>query len=98
MEYKKPQINGPALIFFEKNTAFILKKLCSLILLLEEHKMKENKFLKKLRTFVDGEANTPFEYFMLFVIIVNTVSLGLETSPSILNKYGNILFWIDQIV
>lgn len=80
MEYKKPQINGPALI-----------------LLLEEHKMKENKFLKKLRTFVDGEANTPFEYFMLFVIIVNTVSLGLETSPSILNKYGNILFWIDQI-
>lgn len=59
--------------------------------------MKEKTFFKNLQSFVDGEANTPFEYFMLLVIIINTISLGLETSPSILCKYENILFWTDQI-
>lgn len=59
----------------------------------------ENKksFLKKLRRFVDGEADTPFEYFMLMVVIVNTVVLGLETSPELAAQYGRIFFVIDQI-
>lgn len=56
-----------------------------------------NSFLKKLRRFVDGEADTPFEYFMLIVVIVNTVVLGLETSQTLAAKYGNIFFLIDQI-
>ena len=54
-------------------------------------------FSKRLRKFVDGEADTPFEYFMLLVVIVNTISIGLETSPSVFEKYGNTLFWIDQV-
>lgn len=56
-----------------------------------------NSFLKKLRRFVDGEVDTPFEYFMLFVVIANTVVLGLETSQSLAAKYGNIFFLLDQI-
>lgn len=40
----------------------------------------KNNTLVKLRNYVDGEADTPYEYFMLLVIIVNTVSIGLETS------------------
>ena len=59
----------------------------------------ENKksFLKKLRRLVDGEADTPFEYIMLIVVIVNTVVLGLETSPELAAQYGRIFFVIDQI-
>ena len=56
-----------------------------------------NSFLKKLRKIVDGEADTPFEYFMLFVVIVNTIVLGLETSSTLADKYGKIFFLIDQI-
>lgn len=59
-------------------------------------KMERKIFLEKLRTYVDGEANTPFEYFMLLVVVVNTISLGFETSPSIFEQYGKILFFIDQ--
>lgn len=57
----------------------------------------ENSFCNRLRRFVDGEADTPFEYFMLLVVIVNTISIGLETSPSVFEKYENALFWIDQV-
>ena len=56
-----------------------------------------NNKLINLRNYVDGEADTLYEYFMLLVIVVNTVSLGLETSKSISANFGNILFWIDQI-
>jgi len=56
-----------------------------------------NSFFIKLRRFVDGEADTHFEYFMLVVVIVNTVILGLETSPSLEKVYGKIFFLIDQI-
>ena len=59
--------------------------------------MNENKSLKKLRKFVDGEADTPFEYFMLLVVIVNVIVLGLETSPALSSKYGKIFFWTDQV-
>ncbi|MBO4319167.1 MAG: ion transporter [Treponema sp.] len=57
----------------------------------------ENHFLTKLRRFVDGEADTPFEYLMLLVVIVNTVVLGLETSPSLAAEHGDLFFLIDQI-
>ena len=60
-------------------------------------KRKGNNFCEKLKFYVDGEADTLFEYFMLLVVIVNTVTLGLETSPSIEAKYSDLLFWIDQI-
>lgn len=57
----------------------------------------KNNSLAKLRTFVDGEADTPFEYFMLLVVVVNTITLGMETSPSMQTQYGTLLLWIDQI-
>ena len=43
-------------------------------------------FSNRLRKFVDGEANTPFEYFMFLIVVINTVSIGLETSPSFFEK------------
>ena len=56
-----------------------------------------NYFLSKLRLYVDGEADTLFEYFMLLVVILNTIVLGLETSPDLAAKYGSEFFLIDQI-
>lgn len=59
--------------------------------------MNYNKFSLKLRRFVDGEADTPFEFIMLIVIIINSITIGLETSPDIQACYGKLLFYIDQI-
>lgn len=53
--------------------------------------------LKKWRGFVDGDADSPYEYFMLLVIIVNTVSLGIETSKNISSEFRYNLFLIDKI-
>lgn len=63
----------------------------------EENDQTGKNFFTRLRRFVDGEADTFFEYFMLLVVIVNTVVLGLETSPDISEKYGRVLWIIDQI-
>lgn len=60
-------------------------------------KIINKQFIQNLRNYVDGEADTPFEYFMLMVVIVNTVVLGLETSPELAAQYGRIFFVIDQI-
>lgn len=60
--------------------------------------MKSNKNkLDNLRKFVDGEVNTSYELIMLLVIIVNIVSLGIDTSRNISPNLKNVLFWIDQV-
>ena len=53
--------------------------------------------LKEWQHYVDGDADSPYEFFMLFVILVNTASLGLETSKNISEEFKNILFYADQI-
>lgn len=59
---------------------------------MKPHKTK----LDRLRKFVDGEVNTSYELIMLLVIIVNIVSLGIDTSRNISPNLKNVLFWIDQ--
>ena len=51
---------------------------------------------KILRRLVDDTPNSIFEYFILIVIIVNMVSMGLET-VSTLSEYRHIFFIIDQV-
>ena len=53
--------------------------------------------LAKLRKFADGKADTRYELFMLFVIIVNIVSLGIETARNIPDFLRSFFFWTDQI-
>lgn len=60
-------------------------------------KQSDSSILLRLRKFVDGDADTPFEYFMLLVVIVNTASLGFETSAALMSKYSEVFFLIDQI-
>lgn len=58
---------------------------------------KIRKKLLDLRKYVDGTPDSPYEYIMLFIIVINTVSLGIETSKIITDDFRNILFIIDQI-
>ncbi len=58
---------------------------------------KQEKSKRNLKDYVDGEVDTPYEVFMLFVITINTISLGLETSRNISENFRNILFVVDQI-
>ena len=51
---------------------------------------------QSLRRLVDDNPNSIFEYIILFVIIVNMVSMGLETVSS-LAEYKYIFFIIDQV-
>ena len=57
----------------------------------------KDSFITKLRKFVDGEADTAFEYILLFVVIVNVIVLGLETLPELEAVHGRTFFLIDQI-
>ncbi|MDE5580087.1 MAG: ion transporter [Treponemataceae bacterium] len=50
---------------------------------------------KSLKHYLDGKADTPFEFFMLFVILVNIICLGFETSQTVMEKYGSVLNAID---
>ncbi|MCQ2982618.1 MAG: ion transporter [Treponemataceae bacterium] len=51
---------------------------------------------EKLKRFVDGDADTIYEYVLLFIIIINTITIGLETVNDIAATYGKTLFLIDQ--
>jgi voltage-gated sodium channel len=62
-----------------------------------EKKSKQYKTLKDLQDFVDGDVDSPYEFIMILIIIINTVSLGIETSKNISEQFRNILFWIDQV-
>lgn len=57
----------------------------------------KNNTLVKLRNYVDGEADTPYEYFMLLVIIINTISIGIETSTTLSDNFRKLLTITDQI-
>lgn len=61
-----------------------------------ENEKAENES-KGLRHYLDGKADTPFEFFMLFVILVNIVCLGFETSQTAMAKYGDVLNAVDTI-
>lgn len=55
---------------------------------------EKRSFIARLRKYVDGNADTWFEFFILAVIFVNVITIGLETTPFGLT-HGNVLFIID---
>lgn len=59
--------------------------------------IKKEKEKRNLDDFVDGKPDTLFEYFILMVILVNTVSLGVETSSSLTQLQRHICMIIDEI-
>lgn len=59
--------------------------------------MNRQKQKRTLRDFVDGKADSPFEYFILAVILVNTVSLGVETIDTLTQMQQRVCMIIDEI-
>ena len=57
---------------------------------------KKKPFSEWLLNYVDGDANTWFEYFILGIIFINSISLGLESTQFGL-RHEHVLFIIDQI-
>lgn len=39
-----------------------------------------------------------FEYFIVALILINAAILGMETSPSLVEKYGQYLHWGNQLI
>lgn len=61
------------------------------------HNLQKHKFSgmrAKIASFVE---HSSFTYFITAIILINAVSLGLETSPSIMAKIGYMLQIIDSI-
>lgn len=51
---------------------------------------------QRILPYVDGEADSIFEYFIIFVIILNSVVLGIATSPNISAQFRTVLDIIDK--
>lgn len=55
--------------------------------------------MAKLRNCIGGIIlNKAFTRFVTFLILLNAVTLGLETDPGISAKYGPLLFTIDHVI
>ena len=52
------------------------------------------QFSKLLKSFIESKF---INVFITFVILINAVTLGLETSEKLVSKIGNILTYIDKI-
>lgn len=55
------------------------------------------KLKRPLREYVDGDCDSPFEWFMMVVIFVNVISLGLGTVRSLKMKFIREFYWVDLI-
>lgn len=51
---------------------------------------------RRILPYVDGEADSFFEYFIIFVIILNSAVLGIATSPGISAQFRTVLDIIDK--
>lgn len=63
-----------------------------------KHKSQEQKksIPQRILPYVDGEADSFFEYFIIFVIILNSAVLGIATSPGISAQFRTVLDIIDK--
>ena len=52
------------------------------------------QFSKLLKSFIESKI---INVFITLVILINAVTLGLETSEKLVSKFGNILTYIDKI-
>ncbi len=46
----------------------------------------------------DVAESAPAQRFVTALIVVNAVTLGLETAPSVMERYGATLEWIDHVI
>ncbi len=41
--------------------------------------------------------STRFQYFIIGVIVINAITLGMETSPDLVARYGSVLHLLDRV-
>ncbi len=51
--------------------------------------------IQKLKTFINAPLT---ERFIIALIVINAITLGLETSEWAMARYGGLLVWIDSII
>ena len=56
--------------------------------------MEESLFMRRLRAFIEAETT---RNFIIFVIVVNAVVIGLETSPTAMAVAGGLLLALDTV-
>ena len=49
---------------------------------------------KSLKSFIESKITN---VFITIVILINAITLGLETSDTLVSKFGNMLNYIDKI-
>ncbi|MFW9605148.1 MAG: ion transporter, partial [Pseudomonas sp.] len=49
--------------------------------------------MESIKKFLDSQG---FQNFIIAVIVINAITLGLETSPDIMAKTGHLLVWLDH--
>ena len=42
--------------------------------------------------------NRQFEWFITIIIVINAITLGLETVPSVMEQFGNLLYTLDRVI
>lgn len=50
---------------------------------------------EKLRKFLDGN---PFQHFIVSLIVLNSISIGMETSRSWMSSYGSYFDFVDNVI
>ncbi|MGI9316224.1 MAG: ion transporter, partial [bacterium] len=51
--------------------------------------------MKSLKSIVES---TRFETIIMLIILINAITLGLETNPEVMQRYGKLLHWIDNLI
>lgn len=57
-----------------------------------------NRLTGKRRQIADFVEGSRFVGFITALILINAITLGLETNASILTTYGVLLYWLDKII
>jgi len=56
---------------------------------------KDKSFSELLTIFIESNK---FNFGITILILINAITLGMDTDEQIVASYGNILFWIDRII
>ncbi len=59
------------------------------------HEANPNQITQKLLSLIESEL---FTFGITALILVNAITLGLETDQSLTARYGGLLHWIDRII
>ncbi len=51
--------------------------------------------MESIKRLIEGRR---FETIILVLIVINAITLGLETNPNVMQKFGGFLIWLDRLI